>query len=286
LLRLVAASALIPVLAVPAAMGQVQVDSARAATPEGTIKISNARGSVRVLGWDRDSVAVRGSLDHEVERLVFVTESRETRIRVVAPRGNESAGAAALEVRVPRESHVAVRTAGAPIEVIWVSGAVDVESVSGSVVVRGQPRVLYAQTATGDLTLDASTKVLRANSVSGTIRVADARGYVQVSTVTGDVSLTGRRVWEGEITTVSGRIRFEGDFDAGGSFSFESHSGPIELVFPETVAADVELQTYGSSVENAFAPADARSFSVGGGGAAVRVKTFKGRVAIRAGPAG
>ncbi len=269
-------------LAAPGALAQQRLDERRPATADGTIKITNELGSVHVIGWDRDTVAITGMLDASAEGLDFSVSERETRIRVRLPENARALQSSQLVVNVPRRSHVAVRTSTADIEVRDVDGALDLESVSGALRISGQPRMIYAESAGGNVIVDAATKVLRAKSVSGDVTVSRALGYLEVSTVSGNARVQGRRVWEGEITSVSGDIYYEGDFDSGGSFYIESHSGAVELRLPATVAADFEITTLrGGSIENDFAPPDKRGFSTGGGGTRIRVKSFKGTVKLR-----
>jgi DUF4097 and DUF4098 domain-containing protein YvlB len=257
------------------------VDERGPAARDGTVKITNAEGTVRVTGWYRDSVAVTGTLGAGAERLEFSTDARETKIRVLLSRDAETVEGSELEVRVPRFSYVAVRTSAAEIEVVDVGGGLDLESVSGGIRVSGNPRMVYAESAGGDVHLEVATKIARAKTLNGDVTVLGARGFLEVSTVSGDAIVTGEELWEGSITSVSGNIRYEGDFQSEGSFSFESHSGIIELALPARTAADFRLTTFtGVKTENDFAPADARSFAIGGGGTLIQVRSFKGTVRI------
>jgi len=257
------------------------IDQRRPAASDGTVKITNAVGTVRVIGWDRDTVWVAGQLGASADRLEFSTNERETRIRVVLPADAHVLEGSRLEIRVPRDSHVAVRTSAADIETTEVDGAVDLESVSGSITVTGHPRMVYAESAGGDLLIDAVSKVVRANSVDGRVKVLSARGYLELSTVSGDAEVEGRGIWEGEITSVTGDIAFSGDFDPSGSFYFESHSGTIELQLPGDISADFDVMSLkGGAIQNDFASAELRSFSTGGGGTQLRIKSFKGTVRL------
>ena len=267
--------------AVIPASAQDRLEEARPASRDGTVKITNAAGSVRVIGWDRDSVAVRATLGAGAERLLFSTNERETRIRVVLDREARDIAGTQLEVRVPRRSQVAIRTSSADIDVSHVSGTLDLESVSGAIRVSGTPRMVYAESAGGDIDVEVSAKVVRAKSVDGDVTVRTARGYLEVATVSGDASVLAEQVWEGEVTSVSGAIRFEGGFDPNGSFFFESHGGRIELILPSNIDADFDITTLaGARVQNAFAPSSERSFSTGRGGTQVRIKSFKGDVVL------
>ncbi len=270
-------------IAASRASAQQPIDQRRPAARDGTVKITNAVGALEVIGWDRDTVAISGTLGAGAERLEFNTSERETRIRVVLRAGSGELEGSRLRIHIPAGSHLAVRTSAADIEVRDVTGAVDLESVSGSIRVSGSSsRMVYAESAVGNVELDVSSKVVRAKSVGGDVTVRRAMGYLEVSTVSGAAWVEGRSVWEGEITSVSGDIHFAGDFSPEGSFYFESHSGAIELLLPADVAADFEISTLrGGSVENDFAPHRDRSFSTGGGGTQVKVKSFKGQVRVR-----
>lgn len=264
-------------LAVSPARAQEAIEQGSAAIADGTVKITNAAGSVRVRGWNRDSVAVTGTLGAGSEGVDFSVTGRETRIRVVLPRGaSQELRGTELVVRVPEDSHVAVRTAAADVDVDSVYGVVDAESVSGRVRVAGSPRMVYAQSAGGDVDVEASSKVVRAESVEGTVTVQDARGYVEVSTISGDANLEGSDVWEGEVTTVSGRILFKGNFASNGSFYFESHSGNIGLSLTEGADPALEIVSFSGDVANEFDSGPAG----GGSGSLVKIKTFKGSVRI------
>lgn len=281
-IRVVSILALVGALSGSPAPAQVStVDQRQAAASDGTVKITNAVGAITVTGWDRDTVWVSGQLGVSADRLEFSTNERETRIRVVIPADSHVLEGSRLDVRVPRNSHIAVRTSAADIEVTDVDGAVDLESVSGSITVTGRPRMVYAESAGGDLRIDAISKVVRAKSVDGQVEVLQARGYLEVSTVSGAAEVEGRGIWEGEITSVAGDITFSGDFDPSGSFYFESHSGSIELRLPADISADFDVMSLkGGAIQNQFAPADQRSFSAGGGGTQVRIKSFKGKIRL------
>lgn len=280
--RLTVLVALVTMMWAGELFAQRPLDERLAATPDGTVKITSAVGTVTVHGWALDTVAVSGYLGDPGARLEFSSEGRETRIRVVLPEGTGSRQAAKLEVNVPRGSHVAVRSSTADITVEEVEGAVDLESVAGDIRIRGRPRMVYAETAGGDVDVNALSKVIRASSLNGDVTVIGARGYIEVSTVGGRAQVMGTEVWEGEVRSVSGDIEFRGTFDSGGSFYFESHSGNIDITIPARARADFDLTTIiGGRVTNDFAASAERTFSIGGGGTQVRVKTFKGEIRIR-----
>jgi len=287
--RLTGLITLLTLLVPAAAAAQQRLDERLPASRDGTVKITSAIGVISVRGWQNDSVAVTGLLGDRAARLEFVSEGRETRIRAVLPSDMEATEQTTLDVQVPRGSHVAVRSSTADIQIRDVDGAVDLESVGGDIAVRGSPRMIYAETAGGDIEIEASerasTKVIRASSLNGSVTVSGARGYIDVSTVGGRAYIAGENIWEGEAKSVSGDVIFEGGFDPGGSFYFESHGGDIELRVPADSHIDFDVTSiYSGRVTNDFAAADERAFSIGGGGTRVRIKSFKGDIRILESP--
>lgn len=280
----VAAAALLVGPALLAA--QTPVEGGRSAARDGTVKITLPAGSLRVLGWERDSVHVSGTLGPGADRLAMEGEPPETRIRVVLPREpTRPVEGSSLVVRVPRGSQVAAHTESGSIEAEAVVGGLDLESVSGDIQVggSGRSRFVYARSVAGDVTIDMPTKSVRASSADGRVSVRQARGYVDLSSVSGAVSAEGDEVWEGRITTVTGAIRFAGSFHPEGSFHLESHAGDIELRLPAGARLDLEITSFARRVRNDFAPGQLRFLS-SPPGARVRVVSFKGEVRVRKGP--
>ncbi len=270
------------VLGASTALAQRPIDERRPAAREGTVKISNAVGSVRITGWSKDTIAIAGTIAEGAE-IDFQVGGRETSIRVTAPTSSslQPVDPSAIEVRVPRQSSVAVRTVEASIQVSGVQGSADVESQTGDVRVSGPIRTVYAESAGGDVDLDVSTKVARAKTVDGDITVREARGYLDVSTVSGTLQVFGLEVWETELTSVSGDISFEGSLSREGSLYVESHSGTIDLALDPNQRADFDVLSVAGAIENSLSDATGRTFSVGGGGTQVKIKSFKGVVKIR-----
>jgi hypothetical protein len=302
-----AASALLLLVAWTAgdARAQQRFDERRMAAPDGTVKITNSAGAVRVTGWSVDSVRVTGRLGEEVADVEFTTDERATHVRVVLREAwrDRPVGGTDLEVRVPRSSHVAARTQEGAIEIRRVSGAVDLESATGDLRIHDDPRFVYARSVGGDVEISGISKVMRASSVAGAVTVEHAAGYVELSTVSGPIRLSGRNLWEGRVQTVSGDIRFEGDFQESGSFAFESNSGRIELVLAPHIRADFDVTAYFGRVETELPgasvsgrggtgrdgtatgdPEHERVFSLNGGGARLNVRTFKGSIRIATRP--
>ena len=131
-----------------------------------------------------------------------------------------------------------------------------------------------AKTAAGAIVLRGAVEDAGAETVSGrvTATLAGAR-RVRLESVTGDVSLGGAMERDGAVTV-------------------ETHSGAVEVSLPEGTAADYDVTTIAASIDNrltAQRPMASRvrggselHLSTGGGGVCVTVRSFKGKVVLRA----
>lgn len=275
--------------AVPAA-GQQPVRQARAVAPDAAIRILNLVGSVRVTGWDRDSIVVTGSVDRRGGRFYLAAGAGSAKLGVELPPDEKAPGSSHLEIRVPRRSRVWIKTETASVEVTDVEGGLDVNSVSGSLRVAGEPQQLYAETIDGAIDIDGATRWVRAKTASGAVTLRGTVHDAAATTVSGRIEVAGGPFVRARFESVTGDIRFEGKLDRGGSFDFESHTGVIELILPASMDADITVTSFQGKIENHLTEARPRPsaggrgselvFTAGAGGAQVVVRSFKGVVRL------
>ena len=121
------------------AAAQRKINERRAVVPAGFIRIAVPEGEVRVIGWDRDSLAVIGAA-----ATGFTVEITKQGAKVGHWSDSDTkAGHSTVTVYVPARSQVWVKTAGAAISVASVTGTLDLFSVSGSVTVSGNASVNF-----------------------------------------------------------------------------------------------------------------------------------------------
>jgi DUF4097 and DUF4098 domain-containing protein YvlB len=287
--------ALIALIAVAALSGASptgrQIDEKRPADKTGTVQIDNLAGAVKVTGWERAEVAVKGTLGRGVERLDFEGSGGTTSVRVVVPRHAHNVEGAAIEVWVPAGSRVEVNTVSARIDIGGVEGALRAESVSGEVRVTGASTDIEVETVSGSIDVDSAKERMRAKSVSGNVEIRDARGEIEVGAVSGNVRVFGGKLRSGEVETTSGRIRLEAGLSPQAAIEIGTVTGGVEIGLPAAVSAEFEVTTFSGDIENDFGPRARRtsqygpgkelSFSTGGGSARVRVNSFSGSVWLR-----
>lgn len=255
---------------------------------DGSIRIYNNVGSVRVTGWNRDSVAVRGGLG-EGNELHFGGNASGVKM-FVEGRDERNPAPAAIEVMVPAKARVWIKTASADISVTGVTGSLDLYVVGGKISVRGNPADVNAEAIDGSITIVGTPGWLRAKSASGDVTLNGSSSDVALSTVSGKIDADGTGFEKAKFETVTGGIRFAGSFRPGGLVSFDTHSGSIEIGLSASTPADFDIVSIAGSITNKLTssrPIKGRygrgselNASSAGGGTRVTIRSFKGPVSL------
>ncbi|MFC1543976.1 DUF4097 domain-containing protein [Gemmatimonadota bacterium] len=293
-MMLTAATILTIAASVPA-MAQQSVDERRPATADGHVLITNISGSVKISGWDRNEVHVRGTLGEGTERLDFTSSGGTTRIEVVLPKGEEARRqqrikGSDLEISLPAGSRVEVNTVSADITVSTVTGEVELDSVSGNIRVMNTPSRVRSESISGDIEIENAQTGTRANSVSGRISVARAVGSFDLGTISSDITVVGVNITDGSCSSLSGDIRLDATLSSGAEIDLESHSGTVEIIVPANVSAEFDITTFAGGIKNAFGqepqqrsqvmPGRFLRFTNGTGDARITINSFSGAVVI------
>jgi DUF4097 and DUF4098 domain-containing protein YvlB len=288
-----AAVVLATVLAAPAwLVAQTTVDQKRSAAPDGSVSIENMAGSVKVTGWDKAEVQVRGTVGDGGE-LSLGGSGKRTHIEIEAdhsPMGIKSD----LEVFVPAGSSVDIEGFQATISVTGVLGSVTAETVNGSISQAGAAKHVELQSVNGDVDVSKAAGRVKAEAVNGSVVVRDSSGDLEASTVNGKLHVIGGSYDRAEIESVAGTVRFEAALSGRAALSIETVSAPVELLLPATVAAEFRVSSFSGRISNELGPAAEKpgkwtpqtelSFTTGSGGARIIIETLSGNIGIRKRP--
>ncbi|MGH7564484.1 MAG: DUF4097 family beta strand repeat-containing protein [Gemmatimonadota bacterium] len=248
------------------------------------VKVYLLEGEVRVTGWEKDSIAVTGTVDGG--RLFSGGRGKSAKLGLW-----EEPGLGRLEVRVPASATVWVKSESAAVSVAGVAGGIDVYSVTGGIRIEGSPRQIYAESMGGNIVVEASAPSIRAKTAGGTISFRGRTDDLLLSTVSGSIDAAPEGPpLRGRLETVTGRILWQGGVERGGSLDFQTHSGTVDLSFPTGLDAEVSVSTVEGSISGKPGPAEASEASlrgptvdilVGAGGARIGIRTFSGDVIFR-----
>jgi len=282
-------------LAVPlaSALTQQKVDIHRAAIPTASVRLGGALSSVRVIGWDKDSIALTGVIGAgsrfdggamnsagPVQGMKYYVEAPDEG----ALRANK------LELRVPARARVWIKAGSADIEASGVTGGLDLNIVGGSVRVSGTPRELMVESMDGAVTIDGTAEFARVKTATGDIVLKGGGEDLTLTTVSGAIRAAEGTVQRGRFESVTGPIIFAGTVARGGDVKFDTHSGSIELRLAPRADLEIDASSVTGSIENAWTrtrPIAGREgrgmelgISSGMGGARVSIRSFKGNVRL------
>ena len=289
--RLVAVVAL-TLLGTPALAAQDAITAGRPAQPDVAIRVWSATGSVRITTWARDSVSVQGRVDPGAGRFAMGGTRAAIKVVVEPPEGREPDGVADLALQVPAGARLWVKSAAAEVEVTAGGGTVEVTTVSGRVRIAGAAASVAVETLDGNVELALDSPAGRVRTASGTIVVRGIIRDLDAASVSGPL-LIGMEGAVGRVRleTVSSEIAFKGDLEPEGHLEAETHGGDIELRLPPRLGATWQLVSYMAPPVNELLAAGllrpgARkgewTARTGDGRASIGVRTFKGRVVLKA----
>lgn len=280
-------------LIAPGARAQSTLDQRRAAEPDGLVEIENPAGSIHVVGWDKNEVAVTGSLGARAEGLEFRGGAHRTSISVETL-GNPHSVRSDLKIQVPAGSRLEIEGFAATIRIEGVNGPVTAETVNGTITMTGGSKEVDLQSVNGSVEVTSPATRVHAEAVNGSVTVREASGEVEASTVNGTLTVIGGTFTRAGLETVSGRIVFEGALGKSATLSAESVSGSVDLALPASVSADFSISSFSGEIENELGPPARKasrwtserelSFTTGTGGAKVTVETLSGSIRLHKRP--
>jgi hypothetical protein len=259
--------------------------AARALSATGDVKMYVPAGSVRVIGWDHDSILVRGRVARG-ERFFFGGGGSGVKLGLDDRVNSSELARGDFVVYLPRQAHLSLKGVSASVVARDVSGWM--YSVSGTLRISGSATSLDVQSMSGDVDIDVVTPWVRARTGSGRLLLRGAPQDADISTVSGALDIAASGLLRGQFASVSGDIRYAGAPARDAILDFSNHAGAVDLLMPPSASGRFQLSTVQGAIENGFAPlrpatSPPRSLSLvlGRGDAQVTVRTFKGPIRMR-----
>jgi DUF4097 and DUF4098 domain-containing protein YvlB len=276
--------------------GRTQIDTTVRLDRGGAVDLSLIAGRIQVTGWDRPDVKIMASIESGLLRL----DANPSRVSLSVDHTEDSrgrrhhdVGEARYDVSVPRGSRLILEAVSGDIAASGSQGEIEATSVSGDVDVTGGVREVNAESVSGSVHVAQISGNLRAETVSGDVRVETVSGNVEANSVSGNLRLAGVQSKDVRTETVSGDIVYSGSVDAGGKYSFESHSGTLRLNIPRGAGAQFSVETFSGDVSAdvpvTVPPSGGKrrngrmEFTIGDGRARITANTFSGRIVIDSG---
>jgi hypothetical protein len=254
ILRDIGVVALLFAVAPAYAAAQVKISAGHRAAPDCSIRLQGPIATVRVTGWDRDSIAVSGSLPMGARIDNMFGDDPGVAVRGVkmlvtgAPGQVRPAGI--IELRVPVGARIVIHTGSADIEASALTGELDITMLGGSARVSASPRILTVDAIYAAITLDGSPERVRLKSFEGDITMRGGSQNAEFSTAQGNIRVGGGMFDSAKFDATTGSIAFSGDLAPNASFSISTHSAPVELLINAKASVVVEAMTSMGTIEN------------------------------------
>ncbi|MBI4499928.1 MAG: DUF4097 family beta strand repeat protein [Gemmatimonadetes bacterium] len=274
------------------ASAQQRIDRRIALSPDASIRVVNLVGSIKVIGWDKDSLVVTGILPPGAGKFFyFGGGGRGAKLGVDVPEGPLANERSDLAVYVPAKAKLWIKAATADIEISDFRGGLDLYSVSGSIRVQADPEQVNAESMDGTVEIRGKTSFARVKTASGNITLGGFADEISATTVSGVIAVEDEGFQRARFESVTGDIRFSGTITRGGSLNIESHSGNVDVAVPASTEAEFQVNNFQGTIKNGLTSQQARpvrerggrelSFVTGLGGADVSIRNFKGSVVLR-----
>jgi len=239
-----------------------------------------ANGRIEVKSWKNPEVVVSAS--QPSNKIGLDMEQVDNRIDVMASVLDSSAQESDLseniQLTVPEETELQIKSQSGLIYVEQVLGDMTLESIAGDIHLKEVSGYIIVRTTGGTLVCTLCGGKLKFDSVSGSAQILQP-------------SLTNVTLY-----TSFGNILFDGDFIRTGIYSMKSGRGLVEVRFASTDSFDLNAQTTSGTVDNrveAFLKPDshgirrsaakyAKGFvgTIGNGLAKVELSSFSGTIRI------
>jgi hypothetical protein len=244
------------------------------------VKIFNSNGRTRIIGEDRPDVSVRAlkiaraesdAAAHKLLDQIHINTSLSgdvLEIDVEIPRRWNRHGNVHLDVRLPRDHRVSVRSSNGKLCVSGLRTAVRAKSSNGPIKLSDVIGDIEVHTSNAKVACECTRGRLLARSSNGKIQLDDHCGSVDASTSNG---------------VIHARLDELGDLGV----SLATSNGRIVLELPEKVDADLDMRVDNGVIRN-DRPLDAQTGTngrvrgtLGRGGLLIKLRTSNGSISVR-----
>jgi hypothetical protein len=251
----------------------------------GVIEVFTKNGSVEILGWEKDSVEIRGTKyarsQEELDRVkVDIAASPNSLvIKSIFPDNRASGKGVRYVIRAPFKAKVnTVDTSNGHIRVEEIAQATKLDTSNGSITVRRSAGPLIADTSNGSINISETKGDLRLDSSNGRIEAEDVVGIVTADTSNGSIRVS---------IASNGVIEVTMKRYANNPLVLDSSNGSITLRIPENINATVAAETSNGGIQTDF-PAtvsgkitkNALNAQIGSGGPTIKLDTTNSSIRL------
>lgn len=287
---------------------------------DGKVFVKNVSGDITVGTWNKGEVKIDAlkiskadtaskAKENAGKVTIEVTEDDTgLRIETKYPKGVKKLNVSVtFNLMIPAQASPEVNTVSGDLALTKIGGAAKAITVSGEVTIEDVLGALKAKSVSGDVVVTNAGKGVKCDSVSGNVEARNVKGDAYLKSVSGNIiaekiqgAIDADTVSGGvkmvdvsnaktiKAKALSGTVKYSGEIYPDGTYSFQSHSGNVNVTIPAGSAFDLEAQTFSGSVDTDFEITISGKIgrkslkgSINGGGADVTLKTFSGNISLK-----
>ena len=217
------------------------------ASPTVNMRIFVPAGRVRIAVWDRDSIAVNGTIGAASS---MFGGGRDDYVKLgVEPlrTGDTQLAEADWLVTVPRRAHVWVKVTVGSIETVGTAGELELYAVGGNISVRQASGVISVESIDAKVQVDGVRGDLRVRGGKSPLTFHDVSGTASITSVSGNVTFSGLSP-ECRVETIGGDIVFDAAQQRGALAELQTHSGAIRVAIDAQRPPILELSSRSGQV--------------------------------------
>src|SRR5512137_2688557 len=192
---------------------------------DGRIEVKSSKNAEVVVSGTRASDKISIDMEQVGDRI-------DVNTNVIDPSAQPAEMQANLQLVVPEETELQLKTQTGLIYVEQVTGDMTLESVAGDIHLKEVSGYIIVTTTGGSLVCTQCAGKLKFESVSGGAQILQP-GLTNVN-----------------LHTTTGNILFDGDFVSTGLYTMKSGKGLVEVRFAGNVSFDLNAETAAGTVEN------------------------------------
>lgn len=280
------------------ALADTPIDLHHPASATVHVSISNVKGEVSVIGWNRNEVQVSGQLGNGAQPLTITGNNDALNIEV-KPQGksglfswggDNAMASSELKLHVPKAATLSVNVVSAPLLIDDTDGGgIDVHSVSGRVRINAQTPSLTVNSVSGNVELAGHAEHSELQTVSGDILAPVLGSKAKLQTISGQIQASGGPWQTLDLSTVSGDVQLAGKPAPDGALGINSMSGDVQLQLPADTSATLHAKSFSGDLRSDFGtpkepqhgPGSSLDTRIGDGHGKIDIETFSGDLRIR-----
>jgi hypothetical protein len=276
------------------AAAQQRVNFGHAAAKDIAVRLVGPFAHLEVTAWDQDSISLTGGLPANFKLdNVFAGDpgvpSRGAKFyidgsNVIMPKQ------AWLELRVPAKARVAIKGGTASLIVRGITGELDLNMIGGTITVDGKPVSLNVEGIDASIRFTGSADWLRVKTGAGEIAMSGQSGDAGFTTVSGNITVNDATLDRARFESMTGNVTLAGEMAKGAVWTFDTHSGLVDLRLGSKPSTSIEAVTIAGAIENLLTnkrPDVGRNgrgqeidLELGSASGRIRITTYKGNVRL------